>query len=138
MSTRTSTTPVTPRSMGTRLDRVDGPEKVTGRATYAVESAAHDTGDPLHVWLVQSTVAKGEVERLDPAAALAHPGVVAVLDHTSAMRLADTDDGELAILQDPRVHFRGQVVALVLAETSEAAREGAALVEVSPGHLVLR
>ncbi|GIL35127.1 xanthine dehydrogenase family protein molybdopterin-binding subunit [Phycicoccus sp. DTK01] len=131
MSTRTSTTPVTPRSMGTRLDRVDGPEKVTGRATYAVESAAHDTGDPLHVWLVQSTVAKGEVERLDPAAALAHPGVVAVLDHTSAMRLADTDDGELAILQDPRVHFRGQVVALVLAETSEAAREGAALVEVS-------
>ncbi|QKE85943.1 xanthine dehydrogenase family protein molybdopterin-binding subunit [Arthrobacter sp. NEB 688] len=116
--------------MGTRLDRVDGPEKVTGRATYAVESAAHDTGDPLHVWLVRSTVAKGEVERLDPAPALAHPGVVAVLDHTSAMRLADTDDGELAILQDATVHFRGQVVALVLAETSEAAREGAALVDV--------
>ena len=36
----------------------------------------------------------------------------------------------LAILQDDAVGFRGQIVALVLAETSEAAREGAALVHV--------
>jgi xanthine dehydrogenase YagR molybdenum-binding subunit len=130
--TEQSTRPLTPRSVGTSLERVDGREKVTGRATYAVEHGATDeVRDPLHLWLVTSTVAKGRVTEVDPAAALAHPGVVAVLDHTSAPRLAQTDNGELAILQDDRVGFRGQVVALVLAETSEAAREGAALVDVA-------
>src|SRR4051794_22368528 len=69
--------------------------------------------------------------------ALAHEGVVAVLDHTNAPRLhvnGDSDDDpdrELMVLQDDRIDVRGQVVALVLAGTLEAAREGAALVEVS-------
>ncbi|NUS52443.1 MAG: xanthine dehydrogenase family protein molybdopterin-binding subunit, partial [Nocardioidaceae bacterium] len=129
--TEQQTRPLSARSMGTSLDRVDGVEKVTGRATYAVEHAADGPGAPLSLWLVTSTVAKGRVTAVDPAAALAHPGVTAVIDHTSAPRLAQTDNAELAILQDDRVGFRGQVVALVLAETSEAAREGAALVQVS-------
>lgn len=122
--------PITTRSVGTHHDRVDGVEKVTGRATYAVEHAAHHD-DPLHAWLVQSTVARGTVTALDHQRALAHPGVVAVLDHTNAPRLAATEDAELAILQDPTVRFRGQVVAVVLAETSEAAREGARQVAVT-------
>ncbi|WP_210651610.1 xanthine dehydrogenase family protein molybdopterin-binding subunit [Nocardioides sp. SYSU D00065] len=123
---------IAPRSIGTSLDRVDGPEKVTGLAAYAVEHGADEgVSAPLSVWLVTSTIAKGRVSRVDPSRALAHPGVTAVLDHTNAPRLEQTDNGELAILQDDRVGFRGQVVALVLAETSEAAREGAALVEVS-------
>ncbi|NHA69988.1 xanthine dehydrogenase family protein molybdopterin-binding subunit [Phycicoccus flavus] len=125
-------TPIRVRSVGTRLERVDGLEKVTGRAGYAVEHGADDGFDgALVAWLVTSTVARGRVTSVDTAAAAAHDGVVAVLDHTSAPRLADTDDGELAILQDPQVHFRGQVVALVLAETAESAREAASLVEVS-------
>ena len=57
-------------------------------------------------------------------------GVSSVLDHHSAPRLVDTDDRELAILQDDRVGFRGQIVGLVLAETIEAAREAARLVQV--------
>lgn len=120
-------TPVTARAMGTRHDRVDGVEKVTGRATYAAE---HRVADPLTAWLVTSTVARGRVVALNPAAALAHPGVVAVLDHTNAPRLAQTDNGELAVLQDDTISFRGQIVAVVLAETSEAAREGARLVRL--------
>ncbi|WP_028645544.1 xanthine dehydrogenase family protein molybdopterin-binding subunit [Nocardioides sp. URHA0020] len=129
--TEQATRPVEARAIGSHHDRVDGPEKVTGRAAYAVEHGEADgVIDPLHVWLVQSTVAKGRVTRVDSAASLAHPGVVAVLDHTNAPRLDDTDNGELAILQDDRVGFRGQIVALVLAETPEAAREGAALVAV--------
>jgi xanthine dehydrogenase YagR molybdenum-binding subunit len=132
------TSPITARSMGTSHARVDGPLKVTGRATYAVEhrDAPFDQ-DPLHLWLVQSTVARGRITRVDPAAALAHSGVVAVLDHTDAPRLvAEDDDGEesdreLMVLQDDRIDFRGQIVALVLAETVEAAREGAALVDVT-------
>jgi xanthine dehydrogenase YagR molybdenum-binding subunit len=132
------TEPITPRSIGTRHDRVDGPAKVTGHATYAVEHREPPFDqNPLTAWLVQSTTARGRVTRVDPAAALAHVGVVAVLDHTSAPRL-DSDEGsdeepdrELMVLQDDRIDFRGQIVAVVLAETVEAAREGAALVEVS-------
>ena len=122
------TTPIEPRSIGTGVRRVDGVAKVTGRATYAVEHRGSET--PLHLWLVQSQVPRGRITRVDTDAALAHGGVVAVLDHTNAPRLADTSDGELAILQDEQVHFRGQIVAVVVAETPEAAREGAALVHV--------
>ncbi|MBS4754277.1 xanthine dehydrogenase family protein molybdopterin-binding subunit [Nocardioides sp. zg-ZUI104] len=121
------TTPVNQRAIGTASVRADGVEKVTGRARYAVE---HAPPDALHAWLVLSRVARGRITSIDPAAALAHPGVVSVIDHTNAPRLAQTDNKELAILQDAWVGYRGQVVAVVLAETSEAAREGAALVHV--------
>jgi xanthine dehydrogenase YagR molybdenum-binding subunit len=78
---------------------------------------------------VQSTVARGWGS-VDATAALDHPGVVAVLDHTNTPKLEDTSNGELAILQDDQIAFRGQIVALVLAESSETAREGARLVRV--------
>ncbi|GGF54726.1 xanthine dehydrogenase [Marmoricola endophyticus] len=122
-------TPITARSMGTSLDRQDGREKVTGHATYAVE---HPVDDVLQVWMVQAPVARGTVRRVDAGAALAHPGVVRVLDHESAPRMPADDDRDLeySVLQDDRIRFRGQVVALVLAESSEAAREGARLVRV--------
>ena len=126
-TTEQLTTPIAVRAVGSHHDRVDGVAKVTGRAPYAVEHAAPD---PLHVWLVTSTVARGRVVEVNTSRALAHDGVFSVLDHTTAPRLEDTENGELAILQDPDVHFRGQIVAMVLAETSEAAREGAALVDV--------
>jgi xanthine dehydrogenase YagR molybdenum-binding subunit len=116
--------------MGTALDRVDGREKVTGRAAYAVEHDAALNQAPLHGWLVTATTAKGRVRRLDATEALREPGVVAVLDHDNAPRLASTDDRELAVLQDDRIGFRGQIVAIVLAESIEAAREGARLVRV--------
>ncbi|AGF72979.1 xanthine dehydrogenase family protein molybdopterin-binding subunit [Corynebacterium halotolerans] len=123
-------TPVTAASMGTALERVDGREKVTGRATYAVEKDRELDQPPLHGWLVTSTTAKGRVRQVDATVALGHPGVVSVLDHTNAPRLANTENRELAVLQDDRIGFRGQIVALVLAETPEAAREGARLVRV--------
>jgi xanthine dehydrogenase YagR molybdenum-binding subunit len=125
------TKPLEVRSIGSGLRRVDGVEKVTGRATYAAEQDSDDGGgEALHLWLVTSTIAKGRVLQVQAEHALAHPGVVDVVDHTTAPRLAETDNGELAILQNADVGFRGQIVALVLAESSEAAREGAALVDV--------
>ena len=60
-----------------------------------------------------ATIAKGRVAHVDPASALSHPGVVSVLDHTTAPRLDDTENRELAILQDDRIGFRGQIVAAV-------------------------
>ena len=126
--------PITPRHVGAPLVRLDGVARVTGRASYAVEHGPDSevpVRDPLHLWLVQSTIAKGRVTGIGRDRALEHPGVVAVIDHTYAPRLEQTDNGELAILQDARVGFRGQVVAVVVAETPEAAREGAALVSVT-------
>lgn len=130
--TQVHTETVAARSIGTAHDRVDGREKVTGEASYAADQQlSTQLGTPLSLWLVQSTVARGRVRAVDRAEALAHPGVVAVIDHTDAPRLADTSNGELAILQDDRIGFRGQILALVLAETVEAAREGARLVAVT-------
>ena len=114
-------------SIGTPRPRVDGREKVTGAAAYTMDQP---TADPLHAWLVQATVARGRVTAVHRDDALAHGGVVAVLDHENAPPLADTEDLELSVLQDDRVRFRGQVVACVLAETLEAARRGAELVRV--------
>ena len=126
--------PVAAHSIGARHERVDGRLKVTGRAPYAVEHRDDPFGtDALHLWLVQSTVARGRVVQVDGSAALAHPGVESVLDHRSAPRLQGSDDEqdrELMVLQDDEVRFRGQIVAAVLAESPEAAREGAALVRV--------
>ena len=114
-------------AMGQGVARVEGPLKVAGRATYAFEV---DVPDPLFLHLVTSTVAKGRVRRIDAADARALPGVVEVIDHSNAPRLVAGDNAELVVLQSDAVAFRGQVVAVVVAETPEAAREGAARVAV--------
>lgn len=118
------------RMMGAALERVDGREKVTGHAHYAVEHDDELDQSPLHGWLVTSRTAKGRVLRVDATEALTDPDVVTVLDHTNAPRLATTDDRELAVLQNDDIGYRGQIVALVLARTPEAAREAARLVRV--------
>jgi xanthine dehydrogenase YagR molybdenum-binding subunit len=116
------------RAIGASLDRQDGPQKVTGTAPYAYE---HRFDNPMYLFPVQSDVARGKVRRIDASAAEALPGVVAVLSHENAARLADTSDPELAILQDNEVTFRGQYVAAVVADTLETARYAASLVRVS-------
>src|SRR3954447_15660711 len=116
-----------PRSIGAPLRRVEGREKVTGAARYAYEQPADEV---TYCWIVQSTVAKGEVRSVDASGALAQPGVVAVISHENAPSLEEVDDGELAVLQSSAVAYRGQIVAAVVAETLEAARGAASLVRV--------
>jgi xanthine dehydrogenase YagR molybdenum-binding subunit len=115
-------------AIGTDPIRLDGADKVRGRAPYAYE---HPVDDPLHLFPVQARIARGRVDELDTTAAEKVEGVVQVLTHLNTPPLADTSDGELAILRDDRVGFRGQYLGAVLAETPEAAREGAGLVQVS-------
>ena len=129
-----ATRPIEVRAVEQEHVRVDGRAKVTGTAPYAVE---HDLGELLgrdlpllHLWLVTSRIAKGRIESVDASEALAHPGVVGVVDHTNAPRLQGDDEPELLVLQTPRISFRNEIVAVVAAETLEAAREGAALVRV--------
>ncbi|WP_131103694.1 xanthine dehydrogenase family protein molybdopterin-binding subunit [Ornithinimicrobium sufpigmenti] len=114
-------------AIGTDPVRLEGADKVRGRAPYAYE---HPMDDPLFLFPVQAQIARGRVSELDVAAAEKVDGVVHVLTHLNAPPLEDTSDRELAILRDDRVGFRGQYLGAVLAETPEAAREAAGLVEV--------
>jgi xanthine dehydrogenase YagR molybdenum-binding subunit len=122
------------RAIGAPLDRIDGRLKVTGAATYAYE---HRLEDVAYLAPVQSTIAAGRVASIDATAALALPGVLAVLTHENAPRLEPLvpqpptfQDVESEVLQSDAVTYRGQLVAAVVAETLETAREAAGLVSV--------
>ncbi|MFF3705132.1 xanthine dehydrogenase family protein molybdopterin-binding subunit [Streptomyces phaeochromogenes] len=105
--------------VGQRLSRVDARRKVTGTATY---SAEHRIEGLLYGVIVNGTVARGTVSRISVDAALAHPGVLHVLTDFGSLRLAHPVD---------RIAFYGQPIAVVVAETLEAATHGASLVEAT-------
>jgi xanthine dehydrogenase YagR molybdenum-binding subunit len=109
-----------PRAIGQALVRRDGEQKVRGTATYAAETPVEH---PAYAHPVQATIARGRVTAMDTAAAEALDGVLAVLTPFTAERLPGTSDQEYAVLQSPEVAFRGQLIGVVVAETSELARE---------------
>ncbi|MFF9603848.1 xanthine dehydrogenase family protein molybdopterin-binding subunit [Streptomyces sp. NPDC014684] len=129
MTTVTTGAQARAASVGTAHTRVEGRDKVTGAARYSGEIPFADLA---HGWLVLSTVARGRVRAIDADAVLAMPGVVAVLDHRNAPRVKTDYVGMLgrpdptcAVFQHDRVPHLGWPVALVVAETSEQAREAA-------------
>ncbi|MDT7713951.1 MAG: xanthine dehydrogenase YagR molybdenum-binding subunit, partial [Pseudonocardiales bacterium] len=117
-----------PRAIGAPHERVDARAKVTGQARYAAEVRQDGVA---HAVVVTSAIAAGAVTRVDAGAALAEPGVLAVLSHENAPRLDEVDDHELLVLQSPEVAYRGQVVACVVADSLEAAQGAAALVRLA-------
>jgi xanthine dehydrogenase YagR molybdenum-binding subunit len=132
-------------NIGQPLTRRDGVLKVTGAAKYAAD---HHPSGMLYAVLAVSTIARGRVAFLDVAAAKAHPGVVEVI--TPANRPALAQDPEeksnplmfrLDLLQNERVRYAGQPIAVVVAETLEAATEGATLLapryEIEPARVGL-
>jgi xanthine dehydrogenase YagR molybdenum-binding subunit len=120
-------TTIAPGTLGAALTRVEGREKVMGRALYAYE---HEVEGTAYAWLVQATIANGAVAAVDGSEARRLPGVLAVVSHENAPALEESPERELHLLQSPRVHYRGQIVAIAVAETLEAAREAAGLVRV--------
>ena len=133
------TAPVLPRAVGTPLARLEAREKVMGRARYAFE---HHAEGMAYCLPVQSTIASGAVRGVDAEEALARDGVVAVVWAENAPALGDAGDAELALFQSREVAYRGQIVAAVVADSLEAAREAAGLVKVGyderPHDVVLR
>ena len=123
-----ATTHTAGRAIGAPLDRIDGPQKVKGTAPYAYE---HHVDNPLYLFAVRSEIARGRIVRIDASRAEDVPGVVIVVTHENAPRMADTSDQEFATLQSDRVAYRGQYVGAVIAETYEVARHAASLVEIS-------
>jgi xanthine dehydrogenase YagR molybdenum-binding subunit len=117
---------VAERAIGAAVDRIEGDEKVAGKAKYAFE---YNRENVAYAHIVISTVAAGRVTRIDNEAARALPGVLAVVTHENAPKLVQAG-GELAVLQTEIVSYYGQIVGAVVAETPETARQAAALVGV--------
>lgn len=110
------------------MNRIEGPDKVTGRARYAYEYRADGVG---YAYPVQSQIARGRIESIDTGPTLAMPGVLAVLSPAHPPWLSPDASPELALFQTPDVAYRGQLVAAVVAETLEQARAAAAEVRIS-------
>lgn len=122
--------------IGQPLNRVDGPLKVSGRATYAYEE--WESGQPLYGHIVGASIGRGRIAALDVARAERAPGVKLVLTHENAPKQGTADQTipssysrALPTLADDVVRCFGQPIALVVAETLEQAQAAAALVEAS-------
>lgn len=125
--------------IGQPLSRVDGRLKVTGAARYSAEFAPAGL---VYAAVVESTVPAGHIVAIDTAAAERAGGVLCVLTHLNADRLpyqvaqerpaVDPVSGsQLRILQDGQIHFNGQPVGVVIAETQVQADHAATLVRVT-------
>ena len=122
--------------VGTAQSRVDGPAKVTGTATYAAEFGADDL---CYGYVVSGAIAKGRIRRLDTTRAEAVPGVLKIFTHENRPRTAWFDfkhrdqvappGHPFRPLYDDAIHYSGQPIALVVAETFEQARYAASLIQ---------
>ncbi|WP_213775037.1 molybdopterin cofactor-binding domain-containing protein [Bradyrhizobium sp. dw_78] len=121
--------------IGRATNRVDGRLKVTGQAKYAAEYAATDL---LYGVIVSSTIASGHIRKLYIDRARTVPGVVEIFTHENRGKAARLDRSwrdEVAPpghpfrpLNSDRIIFDGQPIALVVADSYEAARDAASLI----------
>ncbi len=120
---------VAPSSIiGAALPRPDALGKVTGAAPYPADLIRPGM---LHLSVVFAGRPHARILRIDPAPALQHPGVVAVLtaDDIPHNAYGLIEEDQPALCKEV-VRFEGDKVALVAAESAEAAAAGAALVQV--------
>lgn len=116
---------------GQPMTRRDGIAKVTGRATYAADNRPQGL---LHAVFASAGIARGRVVAMNVEAARAHPGVVHVMTPDNTPALSQNPDekttpftARIDVLQNDKVRYAGQPVAVVVAETLEAAQEGVRL-----------
>ena len=125
------------QNVGSPRNRVDGPLKVSGAATYAAEFDAPDLAFGV---VVSGAIAKGRIHRIDDKAARAAPGVLKIYTHENRPRTAwfsSSYQDQVAPpgapfrpLNDAAIVYSGQPVALVVAESFEAARDAASLLRI--------
>jgi xanthine dehydrogenase YagR molybdenum-binding subunit len=123
-------------NMGQPIPRYDAVAKVTGKAEYAADVALIS---PAYAYLVTSTIAKGRIDNFDLADAKKVRGVIDVVTHENAEKLKEAklfSNGGYASttiqpLKSGEIANEGEIIAIVLAETFEAAREAARRVKVS-------
>ncbi|WP_407467550.1 xanthine dehydrogenase family protein molybdopterin-binding subunit [Xanthomonas campestris pv. raphani] len=125
------------RPTGTGMPRIDGRAKVTGQARYAAEWPVPDLAYGV---VVNSSIAKGRIVAFDLEAARAVPGVLEIVTHENRPHMRGMDlfykdmtapaGSPFRPLYDNAILYSGQPIALVVAETFEAARHAAHLVQV--------
>jgi xanthine dehydrogenase YagR molybdenum-binding subunit len=126
-------------TIGQPVSRIDGRLKVTGGARYTADVPSPGL---VHAVLVDSPIARGRIRALDSRAAERAPGVLAVITHLNAPPLfypPDAPQGGASTLRrvavralaGPQVHFAGQHIAVVVADTLEQATYAAGLVSVA-------
>jgi xanthine dehydrogenase YagR molybdenum-binding subunit len=123
--------------LGASTARIDGRAKVTGDARYASDVAL---SDPAFAFLATSRIARGRIAGIDESETRAIPAVLDVLTYRNASDDIKpvkffSDGGYMSSsimpLKSNQVWYAGQIIAVVLAETFEAAREGAQRLKVT-------
>ncbi len=124
--------------IGQPISRVDGPAKVTGKAKFAAE---FNVPNLTYGVVVTSAITKGRIVGIDDREALAQPGVRMVMTHKNRPKLARLDlnykdqdapaGSPFRPLQDDKIFYSTQPIALVVADTFEMARYAATLVKVA-------
>ena len=119
-------------NMGEPVPRVDARLKVTGEARYP---ANMPVSNPAYACLVTSAIAKGQIKTLDLDRARAVPGLLHILtaENTAELKEVKFGGGASTSIQrlGPDIQHAGQIIAVVLADTFEAAQEAAYSVEVT-------
>ncbi len=118
------------RVAGHSVRRADAVEKVTGAAVYTVDVGLRDS---LHGFVVRSERAHATIREIDRSAALAMPGVAAVITSEDFVGLSPRFGHIVAdhpILAIERVRYWGEPVALVVADSYDLAADAAAQVIV--------
>lgn len=116
--------------VGKPIDRIDGPLKTTGTATYAYEH--HDVApNAAYGYVVGSAIAKGRISAIDVTDAKSAPGVLAIVTAGNAGQLHKADRNTGKVLAGPEIDHYHQAIALVVAETFEQARAAAQRIRVS-------
>jgi xanthine dehydrogenase YagR molybdenum-binding subunit len=121
---------------GLDRDRFDAKLKVTGQAMY---SGDHELPNLAYGYLILSSISRGQIRAFDLSEAQESPGVIAIFTPFSSLKLyrpLGFDEGAnsgdvIPLLQDTQIHYFGQTIGLVVAESFEQARDAAALVKVS-------
>ena len=115
--------------IGKSTDRIDGPHKTSGLATYAYEH--HDVApSPVYGFVIGAAIAKGRIASMDTSKALAAPGVLAIVTAANAGKLGKGRFNTAKLLGGPEIEHYHQAIAVVVAETFEQARAAASLVKV--------
>jgi xanthine dehydrogenase YagR molybdenum-binding subunit len=124
--------------VGRPISRLDGPLKVQGGVPFAAE---YPMEGMLYAAILFSPITKGRVTALDTAEAEAAPGVIEVMTHRNAPRMAPMPlfltsnkafgGNDLPVMQDDRIYWNGEPVAVVLAETQEQADHAISLIHAT-------
>jgi len=131
----TASTIKRPVALGVALDRVDGRAKVTGSASYTGDISPDGAA---YAVLVQSTIARGSISKIDSSKAESLEGVLAIFSHqnpphppkqTRKGKAKPGSAGEF-FLEDNKIFYHGQIIAMVVADSLELAQHAASLISI--------